>query len=252
VYDAGAVVTLTASTDATSALAGFVGCDSVSGAQCTVRMSASRSVSALFARRPKLSVVVDGIGTVRSAPGGIDCGAACAANYASGTVVTLHATPGPQSVFAGWTGSADCADGVVSLSGDTTCTATFRPAPDLVVTAVSNLPTWLRPGDRFSLTDTVVNRGLSAAGAFRIRYFLSASAMTSPSGTRLIGRRLVSGLAVGASSSGASALAVPLTTPQGTYTLLACADDANAVAESDETANCRAAATRVTISRRPP
>lgn len=252
VYDAGTLVTLTASAQGASAFAGFVGCDTVSGTLCTVQMSASRSVSALFARRPMLSVVVNGIGTVRSAPGGIDCGASCAATYPSGTAVSLRATPGPQSVFAGWTGSADCADGVVSLSGDTTCTATFRPAPDLAITAVSNPPTSLRPGDRFSLVDTATNRGLAPAGAFRIRYFLSASAATSPAGTALPGRRLVSGLAAGASTTGATALAVPLTMPPGTYTLLACADVTNAVAESDETGNCRAAATPVTISRRAP
>lgn len=252
VYDAGTVVTLTASTNgASSTLAGFVGCDSVSGLQCTVRMSASRSVSALFARRPTLSVVVNGVGTVRSAPGGIDCNPSCAATYPSGTAVTLRATPGPQSVFAGWTGSVDCADGVVSLSGDVTCTATFRAAPDLAMSATSNPPTSLRPGDRFSITDTVVNRGLAAAGAFRIRYFLAASATPSASGTKLTGRRLMSGLAAGASSTGTSSLAVPLTMPPGTYTLLACADDANAVPESDDTNNCRAAPTLVTISRRP-
>src|SRR5205823_13148939 len=60
-------------------------------------------------------------------PAGIACGPSCAGSDASGTVVTLTATPAAGSVFTGWsgvgcTGTGACA---VTLSAATTVTATF-------------------------------------------------------------------------------------------------------------------------------
>src|SRR5437870_6913325 len=40
-------------------------------------------------------------GTVTSAPVGINCGVTCAASFASGTAVTLTATPAAGSAFSG-------------------------------------------------------------------------------------------------------------------------------------------------------
>ncbi len=70
-----------------------------------------------------------GDGTVHSVPAGIDCGAACAAPFAPGTVVTLTATPGDASFTFHWEG--DCAaagdNPVCSLALDASkaATATF-------------------------------------------------------------------------------------------------------------------------------
>lgn len=75
-----------------------------------------------------------GSGTVTSSPAGIDCGAACANSYAGGTVVTLTATPVSGSVFGGWSGDADCSDGVVAMNVNTTCTATFNQTYTLTIT----------------------------------------------------------------------------------------------------------------------
>jgi hypothetical protein len=66
-----------------------------------------------------------GSGTVTSSPAGIDCGLDCSEPYTSGTIVTLTATPDVGSVFAGWSGDADCSDGAVTMYSDKTCTATF-------------------------------------------------------------------------------------------------------------------------------
>ncbi|MBI3031702.1 MAG: fibronectin type III domain-containing protein, partial [Candidatus Rokubacteria bacterium] len=43
-------------------------------------------------------------GTVTSAPAGITCGTDCSEPYASGTAVTLTATPATGAVFGGWSG----------------------------------------------------------------------------------------------------------------------------------------------------
>lgn len=71
-----------------------------------------------------------GGGTVGSNPAGIACGADCSEAYASGTVVTLGATPDAGSVFAGWsgacTGTGAC---TVTLSQARSVTATFNTAP---------------------------------------------------------------------------------------------------------------------------
>ncbi len=67
-----------------------------------------------------------GSGTVTSSPAGIDCGTTCSADFSAGITVTLTATPSSNSVFTGWGGDADCSDGVVTMSADVSCTATFE------------------------------------------------------------------------------------------------------------------------------
>ena len=46
-----------------------------------------------------------------------------------GTVVTLTPTPGASSAFDSWGGNADCADGVVTITAEISCVATFVPLP---------------------------------------------------------------------------------------------------------------------------
>ena len=75
----------------------------------------------------KLTTGGSGNGTVVSAPDGLACGSDCTAAHSPGTVVSLTATPATGSVFAGWSGHADCADGAVTMNADIACTATFSP-----------------------------------------------------------------------------------------------------------------------------
>src|SRR5206468_220084 len=75
-----------------------------------------------------------GSGTVTSDPAGLDCGATCSAPFPFGAVVNLTAIPAPGSVFTGWSGDPDCADGTVALNADRTCTATFGVLVALAVT----------------------------------------------------------------------------------------------------------------------
>ena len=119
--------------------------------------------------------------------------------------------------------------------------------PDLLETAVSNPPTTVTPGGTFSVTDTVQNSGSAAAAASTTRYYLSTT--TLKSGARLLtGSRAVPSLAPGATSSGTVTVTVSAGTASGTYFLLACADDTLVVKETNESNNCKASATQVTVS----
>jgi hypothetical protein len=73
-----------------------------------------------------------GAGAVASNPAGINCGTVCSANFASGSTVTLTATPTTGSTFSGWsggcTGAGTC---MLTMSTDKTVTATFAPTVGL-------------------------------------------------------------------------------------------------------------------------
>ncbi len=118
---------------------------------------------------------------------------------------------------------------------------------DLVVSAVSNPPASVRRAGHFTVTDTVVNRGGTAAGPSTTRYFLSADPVKSAADRALDHRRQVTGLAAGAASTGSVSVGVPPGVPRGTYFLLACADSSAGIAESSETNNCRAATTSLIV-----
>jgi hypothetical protein len=66
----------------------------------------------------------NGAGTVTSSPAGINCGATCSFNFASGTTVVLTATASDGSTFTGW-GAGPC-------EGTGTCTFTITTATTVV------------------------------------------------------------------------------------------------------------------------
>jgi trimeric autotransporter adhesin len=82
-----------------------------------------------------LTLAGTGVGTVTSSPSGINCPGTCSANFNSGTVVTLTATPASGSKFAGWsgacTGTGTCS---VTMSAAKSVTATFNPSGGPAVT----------------------------------------------------------------------------------------------------------------------
>ena len=103
-------------------------------------------------------------------------------------------------------------------------------------------------GTTFAMTDTVRNAGAVASGPSATRYYLSLDAVKSAGDILLTGNRAVPGLAAGGSHSGGVTVTVTTATPLNTYFVLACPDGASAVPETDETNNCTASSTAVTIT----
>ena len=132
-YEVGTVVTLTATPASNSLFAGWSGACTNATGTCQVTIDAAKSVTATFVQAFTLTVSRQGTGsgTVTSNPAGINCGTDCTEVYASGTVVTLTASPSGGSVFAGWSGSGCSGTGTcqVTMSQARSVTATFSTAP---------------------------------------------------------------------------------------------------------------------------
>jgi hypothetical protein len=131
----GTSVVLTAAPGPGQVISAWGGACSGSTATCTVSMSAARSVTVTFAAVPPvmfpLSVTVTGGGSVASQPTGISCGTTCTAQFASGTSVTLTATPASGQILSGW-GSACAGNGstcVVQMTAAQSVTAAFTAPP---------------------------------------------------------------------------------------------------------------------------
>jgi len=92
-------------------------------------------------RALRVALVGSGSGMVTSLPSGIDCGSGCEGFYENATLVTLTAIPADNSRFIGWSGDADCEDGVVTLVGDVSCTANFYRFPwPMFLPGLTNVP----------------------------------------------------------------------------------------------------------------
>ena len=118
---------------------------------------------------------------------------------------------------------------------------------DLVTAAVTNPPAQAGPGASFSASDAVKNQGGGTAAASTTRYYLSAGTVRATGDILFAATRAVPSLSAGQTASGGVTLTIPAATPLGAYYLLACADDPNALGETNETNNCLASATTLQI-----
>jgi sugar lactone lactonase YvrE len=130
----GGSVTLTATATGSSTFTGWGGACASAGtsAQCIVNMGAAQNVSANFAPPTytlALTELGTGGGTVTDDQSQISCSIAggavsgtCSGNYASGTNVTLTASPAGTTTFAGWGGAC------VSSGASATCNVTVNSA----------------------------------------------------------------------------------------------------------------------------
>jgi hypothetical protein len=148
-YDYGTVVTLTATAAAGSTFSGWSGGGCSGTGTCVVTIDQARSVTATFDVPPPPQTLTvtkagTGSGTVTSSPTGINCGATCSSQYASGASVTLTAAAATGSTFAGWSGAC---------SGTATCTVTMDQARSVTATfdlvPVESGPPSVPPGGLF-------------------------------------------------------------------------------------------------------
>lgn len=134
-YASGTSVTLTATPASGYTFAGWSGACSGTGG-CTVSMTTTRNVTATFNAIPTYALTVSrsGSGTVTSAPAGINCGADCSESYASGTSVTLSASPGSGYLFGGWSGACagTASTCTVSMTAARSVSATFTASGPIV------------------------------------------------------------------------------------------------------------------------
>jgi hypothetical protein len=121
----------------------FDGWDGACGGNgtCSVTLNADATVGAHFSTLPPqpppaktyvLRVTIHGTGTVKSTPGGIDCGQTCAATFGVARPVTLTATADAWEGwrFSAWSGACSGAGNcTVTLGADTDLEATFEPTP---------------------------------------------------------------------------------------------------------------------------
>jgi probable HAF family extracellular repeat protein len=154
-------------------------------------------------------------------------------------------TPGTIYVFKAE--ACDAATNCSKTGPALTVTTPLPLVPNLVMASLSPPPASARLGGRFNVTDAVKNAGTGPARGSTTRYYLSADPVRSANDQRLTGSRAVSTLAAGSRSAGTATVTIPGGTPRGRYVLLACADDFQAVAESNEADNCRASAGTVQV-----
>ena len=133
----GTKVTLSVRPATGSAFAGWSGGGCSGTGVCQVTLGADQNVTATFTTKNTLTVTEAGAGTgnVTSSPEGVSCLPLCSSGFATGTIVTLIASPSAGSTFVGWSGACSgTGDCTVTMSSDQSVTATFALEPTLTVT----------------------------------------------------------------------------------------------------------------------
>jgi phospholipase C len=148
-FASGTQITLSATAGANSTFAGWTGggC-SGNSPTCTFTLSASQQVTASFSTTQSAPVLTEilagtGTGTVSSNPAGINCAPTCTASFANGTQVTLTATAGTNSSFAGWTGGCSGSNPTCTftLNASQQITATFNSTVAMLTVAIAGTGT---------------------------------------------------------------------------------------------------------------
>jgi hypothetical protein len=122
-----------------------------------------------------------------------------------------------------------------------------KARPDLKVTGVPlSVPT-ASPGSSFDVRDATKNSGRATARASRTSYFLSSDRKRS-AGDFKVGSRKVGKLRPRKSSRGSADATVPPSLSPGAWYVIACADAARRIRESNERNNCRSSSTFMRVT----
>jgi len=127
----GIAVSSVAPQNLTTATATFsIATDAVLGARnVTVSTLYGTSYTVVFTVNPPSLTLTEtgtGDGIVTTTPAGIDCGDTCSTSFDKGQTVTLHPAAAAGSIFNGWSGDSDCADGNVTMTTSINCVARFE------------------------------------------------------------------------------------------------------------------------------
>ena len=121
-YPAGTSATVTATPARGATFTGWSGAATGTANPVTITMDGDKSITANFSGAPvSYSLVIDANGSGSTSP------AVGSHSYASGTSVTLTATPASGATFAGWSGATTGTDNPVTITmdGDKSVTANF-------------------------------------------------------------------------------------------------------------------------------
>jgi uncharacterized repeat protein (TIGR01451 family)/uncharacterized repeat protein (TIGR02543 family) len=120
-------ITVTANVGATAVTS--TNTASVSGGGETNTSNDSASDPTTMVAHLTVATAGNGSGTVTDDLSSINCGSTCSADYATGTAVTLTATPGTSSTFTGWSGDIGSCTATA-----TTCQVTMNQARSITAT----------------------------------------------------------------------------------------------------------------------
>jgi subtilase family serine protease len=149
--------------------------------------------------------------------------------------------PGDVAVGSYYVIAKADADSVVNETSESNNTSArlVYVGPDLVVSSLAG-PATAAPGGTVVVTDTVKNQGGGAAAASSTRFYLSPNVFVDSSDVLLPEGRSVSDLPRGATNSGSTTLTIPSIVSTGSYYIVAKADAANGVVETQEGNNTAA------------
>jgi Tol biopolymer transport system component len=128
-YAINTLVALTAAPAAGSRFVGWSGGGCSGAGACVVTLTATTTLLATFEGgegSSRLTVTRPANGRVVTIPPGIACPEVCDGLFPNGTTVTLLPF-GLGAAFTGFSGNPDCADLVIVITGDITCTPGFDP-----------------------------------------------------------------------------------------------------------------------------
>ena len=124
-----------------------------------------------------------------------------------------------------------------------------RGKPDLVVRSVSVSASSVERTAGFAVTVVLKNAAKGKARASKTALYLSRKRQKAKRAVALAPKEAVPALKGRAGATGTVTLTVPSPTALRAYFVVACADAARKVAERNEKNNCKAASTRVTVTR---